>query len=66
MFSLEFSEDKYLSLKRFEPVVSSVSDQDVIKAPARHLMIDRIFKLTPIHVSVIYQISQNLLNFSSI
>ena len=32
----EFSDEKYLSLKRLEPATSCVRDQDATTAPARH------------------------------
>ena len=52
----KFSDKNYLSLKGFEPVVFSVRDQDATTVSIRHKVIDRLFKLTPIHASVIYQI----------
>ena len=51
----EFAE-KYLSLKGFEPMVSTVRDHEATTAPVRH----RIFKLTLNRVSVIYQIQYEL------
>ena len=44
-----------ITVKGFEPAISCVRDQDAATTPARHVR-DRIFKLTLIHASVIYQI----------
>ena len=44
-----------ITVKGFEPAISCVRDQDAATAPARHVR-DRVFKLTLIHASVIYQI----------
>ena len=53
----EFSNKKYLLLKGLKPATSCVRDQDANAAPARYIyMGDMIFKLNPIHASVIYQI----------
>ena len=41
-----------ITVKRIEPVTSCVRGKDVATEPARHV----IFKLNPIHASVIYQI----------
>ena len=44
-----------ITVKRFEPATSCVRDQDATIEPARPVR-DRIFKLTLIHASVMYQI----------
>ena len=44
-----------ITVKRLEPTASCGRDQDVTTSPARHMR-DRIFKLRPIHASVIHQI----------
>ena len=46
---------KYFSIKGLKPVTFFVRDQDATTVPARRMW-DRIFKLTPINASVIYQI----------
>ena len=46
-----------ITVKRLEPATSCVSDQDATTMPERHMW-DMIFKLNPIHVSVIYQFSE--------
>ena len=42
-------------VKRLNPATYCVRDQHATRAPGRHVR-DRIFKLTPIHASVIYHI----------
>ena len=56
MFSLNLQNSltKRFALKGLEPVVSSIRDQDVTSAPARHMYEKRSLNL--IHASVIYQI----------
>ena len=44
-----------ITVKGLEPATSCVRDQDATTVQARHVR-GRIFKLTPIHTSVIYQI----------
>ena len=45
-----------ITVKGLEPATSCIRDQDATTAPATHVCGDRIFKLTPIHASAIYQI----------
>ena len=46
-----------ITVKGIEPATSCVRDQDATTAPASKMPVkDRIFKLNPIHSSVIYQI----------
>ena len=51
------SETKILviTVKWFEPAISWTRDRYATTGPARHMW-DRIFKMTPIHASVIYSI----------
>ena len=42
-----------ITVKGFESDTSCVREEDATTVPARHVT-DRIFKLTPIHASVIY------------
>ena len=57
MFSLNLANSvtkKYLSFKVLEISTSCVRDRGATTAPARFYVRDRIFKLSPIHASVIY------------
>ena len=47
-----FSVTKIFALKGLKPATSCVRDQNATTGPARHVR-DRIFKLIPIHASVI-------------
>ena len=60
MFSLN-SVTNFLQKKLFVPETFCVRDQDVTTANKTHVR-ERIFKLSPIDVSVIYQESLNSLN----
>ena len=53
----EFSEKIYWSLKGLEPATSCARDQDACYHNASKTYVrDKIFELSPIHASVIYQI----------
>ena len=57
MFSLNFNSVTtifVITVKRFELAISCVIEQDATMEPARRVR-DRIFKLTPIYASVMYQ-----------